>query len=346
MAIKAKLDEIQPTLDGVALTLENSGTIFKAILKQPAGIPIRADWQPGSLVRVTGICTVVYDDARPVMGVGHLQSFQILLRSPADLAIEKTPPWWTARHITVVLGLVAVVSLGVSGAILLIARRRVNEQVRRRAMAEAEFAAILSERNRLAREIHDTMAQGLTAMSVQLQLAQIHGQGAPVVMHQHIEAAQQLVRGSLEEARNSIWNMRSQVLENGSLASALEGILKQMADGGGLQTEVVITGRERRLAPITENNLLRVGQEAITNATKHAGAKHIKVTMDFGEDQLGLTILDDGCGFDPGRPRTGKGGFGLVGMRERATGLKAELNVRTAPGQGTEIRLQVPLSGD
>jgi len=84
----------------------------------------------------------------------------------------------------------------------------------------------------------------------------------------------------------------------------------------------------------------------ITNATKHAGAKHIKVTMDFGEDQLGLTILDDGCGFDPGRPRTGKGGFGLVGMRERATGLKAELNVRTAPGQGTEIRLQVPLSGD
>ena len=155
-----------------------------------------------------------------------------------------------------------------------------------------------------------------------------------------------MVRGSLEEARNSIWNMRAQVLENGSLAGALESILDQMAGDRGLHAEVAITGRERRLAPITENNLLRVGQEAITNATKHAGAKHIKVTLNFGEDQLGLTILDDGCGFDPARPRTGKGGFGLVGMRERATGLKGVLNVRTAPGQGTEIQLQVPLSGE
>src|SRR5450759_3203820 len=139
--------------------------------------------------------------ARPVMGVWHPQSFQILLRSPADLAVIKTPPWWTATHIIFLLGMVAVASLSVSGVVLLLARRRLNEQARRRAMAEAEFAAILSERNRLAREIHDTLAQGLTDTSVQLRLAKKHANGASEMMSQHLDIAQQLVRGSLEEAR-------------------------------------------------------------------------------------------------------------------------------------------------
>jgi signal transduction histidine kinase len=282
--------------------------------------------------------------ARPVMGVWHPQSFQILLRSPADLAVIKTPPWWTARHIIFLLGMVAVASLSVSGVVLLLARRRLNEQARRRAMAEAEFAAILSERNRLAREIHDTLAQGLTATSVQLRLATKYADGASELTNHHLDMAQQLVRGSLAEARNSIWNMRSQVLETGDLAGALENILKQMVDGTGLETDFQVTGRKRRLAPVTENNLLRVGQEAITNATKHARAKHVKVTLDFGEKQFSLTVADDGRGFDPAHPRSSDGGFGLVGMQERAIELKGELKVRSAPDQGTEINLYVPLS--
>jgi signal transduction histidine kinase len=346
VAIEAMLVEINPILDGLALSLEQSGAVFKAILKQSPNAPSRPDWQPGSLVRVTGICTVIYDDSRPVMGVWHPQSFQILLRSPADLTIIKTPPWWTPKHIIFLLGIVAVASLSVSGVVMLLARRRLNEQARRRAMAEAEFAAILSERNRLAREIHDTLAQGLTATSVQLRLAKKHANGASEVMSQHLDIAQQLVRGSLEEARNSIWNMRSQVLETGDLASALESILKHMVDGTGLETDFEVTGRKRRLAPVTENNLLRVGQEAITNAAKHARAKHIKVTLEFGEKQFSLAVVDDGCGFDPANPRSSDGGFGLVGMQERAIELKGELKVRTARNQGTEINLYVPLSGE
>jgi signal transduction histidine kinase len=240
--------------------------------------------------------------------------------------------------------LVAAASLFVRGALLYFTRQRLNEQAQRRAMAEAEFAAILSERNRLAREIHDTMAQGLTAMSVQLQLALIHGNGASEVLLQHLNAVQQLVRGSLEEARNSIWNMRSQVLETKSLARALEGILTQMVEGTGVETKVLVLGRERRLAPMVENNLLRVGQEAITNATKHARANHITVTLDFGEEQLTVAIADNGCGFNPSQPHLRKGGFGLVGMQERATDLKGELTISTSPGQGTKITLHVPLS--
>jgi signal transduction histidine kinase len=344
ISIEAQLTEVHPILDGLALSLEKSGLGFKAILKLSSNAPHRPDWQPGSLVRVTGICTVIYDDSRPAMGIWHPQSFQILLRSPGDLTILKTPPWWTAKHIIFLLGMIAVASLSIGGATVLFARRHLNEQARRRALAEVEFAAILSERNRLAREIHDTLAQGLTATSVQLQLVEKHANGASEEMIQHLNVSQQLVRGSLKEARNTIWNMRAQVLETGDLASALQNILNQMADGSSLKTDFEVNGLKRRLAPITENNLLRIGQEAITNAVKHARAKHIKLTLNFGEKQLFLAVIDDGCGFDPADPPSSEGGFGLVGIQERAVELKGELKILTAPNQGTKIKLYVPLS--
>src|ERR1700744_1239928 len=104
--------------------------------------------------------------------------------------------------------------------VMLAARRRLREQAVQRAMAEAEFTAILAERNRLAREIHDTLAQGLVATSVQLRLARKELNGDTTPVRQHLDSAQQLVRQSLQEARNTIWNMRSQVLENGDLVGA------------------------------------------------------------------------------------------------------------------------------
>jgi signal transduction histidine kinase len=344
VTIDATLIDIHSIVDGLALSLEKSGVVFKAVLKRSPNALSRPDWAAGSLVRASGICTVMYDDARPVMGVWHPQSFQILLRSPGDLTIIKKPPWWTAKHIILLLGIVAVVSLAASGAVMFHARRRLDEQAHRRAMAEAEFAAILTERNRLAREIHDTLTQGLTATSVQLQLVEKHANGASEMMLGHLNTSQQLVLNSLEEARNSIWNMRSQVLETGDLTGALTGILKQMADGTETNTKIEVTGNARRLSPVIENNLLRLGQEAVTNAVKHARAKNIKLTLDFGPKQLSLTVIDDGCGFDAANPRWTKGGYGLVGMRERATELLGDLRIRTAPNQGTEIHLTVPLS--
>jgi signal transduction histidine kinase len=345
VSMPAKLIDIQLVIGGILLTLEQQDSIFKAILKLPPGADQRPPWQAGSLVRVAGICEVLYDSSRPVMGTWHPQSFQILLRSPDDLAVLQTPSWWTARHIVFLLGLVACGALVVSSVVMLLARHRLNEQAHRRAMAEAEFAAILSERNRLAREIHDTLAQGLTATSVQLQLVNIHANGASDTLIHHLDKAQQLVRGSLEEARNSIWNMRSQVLETGDLAQALKTILKQLSDGRHLQTQFEVTGRGRRLPAIIENNVLRLGQEAITNATKHARANNIRVALEFGEKHFSLRVTDDGHGFDLDNPPPSEGGFGLIGMQERAKELQGKLKIRTAPNQGTEISLWIPLAG-
>jgi signal transduction histidine kinase len=119
-----------------------------------------------------------------------------------------------------------------------------------------------------------------------------------------------------------------------------------MADGADFQAALEVTGRPRRFAPVIENNLLRVGQEAITNAARHARAKKLNVTLDFGEKLFRLTVRDDGAGFDPAKPPPSSGGFGLVGIKERAAELKGELRIRSEPDKGTEITLTVPLSGE
>jgi signal transduction histidine kinase len=343
IAVEAMISDVQPVLEGTALTLNSSGTTFKALLKSSPGSRNNPEWEPGSKVRVAGICSVDHNNGSPTIGVWRPLSFQILMRSPADLAVISLPPWWTPQHVILLLGGVIGGLMLITGVVMMMARHRLKEQGHQRAMAEAEFAAILAERNRLAREIHDTLAQGLVATSVQLRLArkEINGDVSP--LQQHLDSAQQLVRQSLQEARNTIWNMRSQVLENGDLVGALKGILQQMTDGTEVQTQFEVAGNMRRLAPVIENNLLRVGQEAITNATKHARARNIKVKVEFSDTQFQLNVSDDGHGFDPAKRRSSAGGFGLVGMRERVAELQGELTIRSGPGQGSEINLTIPL---
>src|SRR5215469_1768003 len=344
VAVGGTLTQIQPVLNGVALTLDKDGQLFKAFLKTQSGESTYPAWQVGSKVTVIGICSVAYDDTVPLPGIWQPKSFQIVLRSPSDLVVLARPPWWTLGHVAMLLGIVTCVLVLMMGLVMFLSRRRLQEQERQRQMAEAEFAAILSERNRMAREIHDTLAQGLAATSVQLRLAKKFLNGASEAAAEHLDTAQQLVRDSLEESRDSIWNMRSHVLENNDLADALQQILKQMAGGMEIKTHFMVIGRSRRLAPVVENNILRIGQEAISNATKHSGARDINVTLEYLEKQFRLRVTDNGCGFDPNNPPFTDGGFGLIGMRERATELNGQLDVRSSPGQGSDITLDAPLS--
>lgn len=347
VSIDAILTDVQPVLEGWSFTFQDQGTTFKAILRRLVAERVLGHWQNQSRVRVSGICLAIPDDSRTVIsGIWHPRSFQILLRSPDDLMVITPAPWWTPPHIILLFAVIAGASLLVTALVMLSARRRLREQAIHRAMAETEFAAILSERNRVAREIHDTLAQGLAATSVQLTLAKKNANGASESLNHHLEAAHELVRESLAEARDSIWNMRSHVLESSDLAGALREVLKQRCDGTGIETNVEVSGRSRRLAPILENNLLRIGQEAIFNATKHAKPKHILVKLEFGEKHFRLAVQDDGCGLETnGSPRT-DGGFGLTAMRERATELKGELKVGSVNQRGTEILVTVPLSGE
>jgi signal transduction histidine kinase len=231
--------------------------------------------------------------------------------------------------------------------VMLVARRRLLKQAAQRRMAEAEFAAILAERNRLAREIHDTLAQGLGAISLHLGLVKNQlGTSAPEGIRKHLDLAYEVARASLADARSAIFNMRSQVLEQGDLPSALRGVLRQMTDGTSVAANFETSGHPRRLPPVTENAILRIGQEAITNAERHGQASRIDVRLDFGDKQVRLTVRDNGCGFDADHPPPSAGGFGLVGMRERAAQLRGELTIRSRPGAGAEIIFAAPVPSE
>jgi signal transduction histidine kinase len=226
--------------------------------------------------------------------------------------------------------------------VVLLSRKRLREQAARRAMAEAEFSAIFAERNRIAREIHDTLAQGLGGISIQLECVRSSLKDPPGDVSRHLDLARTLVRGSLTDARRAIWEMRSQALENGDLATALEEVLKQLTDGLAVEARFQTTGQSRRLAPLAENALLHIGQEALTNAVTHARAKRIEARLEFTDKHVRLFVKDDGCGFHPGEPSRNGGGFGLLGMRERVERLHGELLVRSSPGSGTEISVTIP----
>lgn len=347
VSINALLTEVQPIVEGWSFTLEKNGTVFKAILQRLTGDRALGPWSAGSRVRVTGICSLISDDSRPVIsGVWHPHAFQILLRSPADLDVIVPPPWWTPRHIVVLFAVIAGVSLIATTLVMLMARVRLREQAARRATAEAEFSAILAERNRVAREIHDTLAQGLAATSVQLMLAKKNINGNSEPLKHHLDTAQQLVRQSLNEARNSIWNMRSHILESNDLPGAVAVVLRHFCDGTGVEATIEHTGNPQRFAPLLENNVLRVAQEAISNALKHSHAKKIAVKLEFAGRQFRLIVVDDGSGFDPGASSSNSGGFGLVGMRERAAEMKGDLNVCSDPVNGTKVILAVPVTGE
>ncbi|HEU5100174.1 MAG TPA: sensor histidine kinase [Roseiflexaceae bacterium] len=208
---------------------------------------------------------------------------------------------------------------------------RVEQQTARLLDQERE-AATLEERARLAREIHDTLAQGLTGIVVQLGAAQRALAAKAEAADQHIELAQQMARESLAEARRSVWNLRAPALKRGDLSDALRGLASRPP-----KPETTASFEQRGepwpLPPGVESALLRVGQEALVNVAKHAGATHAQVTLEYTPEAVRLSISDDGVGFADLSPAPDVaapgpwGGFGLLGMRERLAALGGSLEL-------------------
>jgi signal transduction histidine kinase len=212
---------------------------------------------------------------------------------------------------------------------------RVAEQTERLLDQERE-AATLEERARLARDIHDTLAQGLTGIVVQLGAAQRALVAAPNEAPQHVLLAQRLARESLAEARRSVWNLRAPALERADLADALRGLASRpLPSGAAVRFER--RGEPWPLPPDVESALLRVCQEALANVSKHAEAGEASVLLEFTPDAVRLSVRDDGAGFpsdvlDQPAPVGPWGAFGLLGMRERMHALGGELELQNDLG--------------
>jgi ligand-binding sensor domain-containing protein/signal transduction histidine kinase len=208
----------------------------------------------------------------------------------------------------------------------------------------ARYGAVLQERNRIAREIHDNLAQEILGISVQLEIVARTLGSAPDAARKHLDRARALVRSSVAEARRYVWDLRSQSLDERDLPAALAEMTRRLTAESGVQTQFNVSGTFRPLAPQVENNLLRIGQEAVGNAVRHAQAQTVTVSLDFGAREVRLEVKDDGRGFDAESYDGGRGGhFGLVGMRERAAQMGGAASVKSEPGRGTEVVVRVPI---
>ncbi|MGV9882356.1 sensor histidine kinase [Streptomyces sp. NPDC003006] len=221
-----------------------------------------------------------------------------------------------------------------------------NAALHTQLLVQAREAGVADERRRLAAEIHDTIAQGLTGIIAQLQVvADAEAAEDRALARTHLGRAADLARHSLGEARRSVHNLSPTALEHDRLPEALKKTVAEWAEHTPVRAVFTVTGTAESLHDEIEATLLRIGQEALSNTARHAHATRLGVTLSFMGDEVTLDVRDDGRGFDPlaTAERTGSGGFGLDGMRARAERIAGSLTVESEPGGGTAVSARVPL---
>ncbi len=291
----------------------------------------------------------------------------------------------TRESITIYVIVVAVQTVGIGFGVSSEGRFRAVADERQRTVADLEAAlsenaelqallvaharetGILDERQRMAREIHDTLAQGLTGVVTQLEAAQ-HTIDDPVELRRRLDHAAALARESLSEARRSVQAVIPAPLEDSRLPDAIAEVAARWSERNGVTVQMATTGTAERLHPEVEVTLLRVAQEALANVSKHAGATRVGVTLSYMDDVVSLDVRDDGSGFDVvahdapdnraphsgapdnGAPHNGAQdngapvdrGFGLTAMRQRVEGLSGDLDIESELGAGTAISASLP----
>lgn len=213
-----------------------------------------------------------------------------------------------------------------------------------RLMEQGSRVGVLRERQRLAHEIHDTLAQGFASIVMNLEAAEGALQHGPDGTQQYLEGARLTARENLTEARRLVWAMKPGPLEEASLSEALNRIVERWSRENGASAGCEVVGEPRELSQKGEATILRVAQEALSNAGKHARAGRVMVTLSYMKSSVILDVSDDGEGFDPQAPVSSGSGFGLGAMRERVEGEGGTLSTESEPGKGTTLVAELPLA--
>lgn len=226
-------------------------------------------------------------------------------------------------------------------------RRELIEELER---TQADLAAaerregVLEERQRLAREIHDTLTQGFTSIVMHLEAADQALPDDPQTLKRHLDRARDTARGSLEQARRVVQDLRPDLLEKLSLPDAIERNAQRWSDETGIPVTMTTTGTVVALHPNIEVTLLRASQEALNNIRKHAQASRVQVTLSYMGDTLMLDVQDDGLGIGETEASYLSGGYGLRAMRERAQQYGGAVELESDPGEGTTLVVTIPLT--
>lgn len=308
----------------------------------------------GSELVVTGIVQLEYTPvAAPRLSLMPTR-LEVVLRSGADITVLRAPSWWTTGRL---LGAVAVVAVGFGAALIWVwqLRRQVRRKTQQLATemgarrdAAVEFQATLRERNRLAANLHDTLLQTMGGIGFQIgacsrEMAGTNPDSKPLAL---LTVAQRMLDHSVKELRSSVWALRSHPLEGKTLPAALQEFAERACADRQIAIEMRTFGDLGSVPDFVAGNLLLAAQEAVHNAVRHARPRQLILEVRLAEKRgwIAVVIRDDGVGFVPGTEAgASEGHFGLSGMRERIERLAGTFTVRSAPGQGTTIHMEVPM---
>jgi signal transduction histidine kinase len=315
-----------------------SGDAFFEVLQPRGGGGADLALSAGDHVRLSGICELTTTHA--LARRDWVDGFRIHLPQSGGIEILSRAPWWNSSRQLYALGLMSgIAALGFLGAWTM--RRQVKRQM---AVISDKLRseAVGEERDRMARELHDTLEQQLSGVALQLDGLDHALHQNPAAVSSILQLARRMLRYTRLEARRSVWDLRSKVLEREGLAKALMTIQETSGDSAGAVIDVRVKGRERVSPSGVDFHLLRIAQEAVTNAIKHGEARSIVISLEYLPEETRLTIQDDGGGFDPNASHSPGPHFGLLGMRERAEKIGALLTLDSAPGQGCRVSLVIP----
>jgi signal transduction histidine kinase len=319
--VQGRLEEKHQDEHGAEiLTLEDGSQSFLAVVNGSSRSPHLETLKEKSRLQLRGICVT---DSKYTH---DLTAFALLLPSSGDIEVVEGPPWWSPAHIVeVVMGILALSIAGMTG-FFFVERWRMQ--------------AVLEERQRLAHEMHDTLAQSFAGLSFQLQAIHDDVSDGIDILPQ-LELAQGMVRDSHEEARRSISALRPEHLQSVGLLSALEKCAQRMiSQSSSVKIRSLSEGTAQNLPLRISDTLLRIGYEAIANAILHARCSQLTISIGYRRAAVEMIIQDDGAGFVVS---SDSAGFGIRGMHKRADNISALFRIESAPGAGTAVHVLAPL---
>ncbi|MES2705697.1 MAG: sensor histidine kinase [Verrucomicrobiota bacterium] len=315
-------------------------------LNVPVSVPSGTETpRIGSRVELRGVCELIMPEPKPMDGLSIPVGMTLSIAKSSDLKVLKAASWWTpARLWTLVGGIACAFALTLLQVRSLRRRVRIgaialSEAIVRRRAAEARA----DERQRLAEEVHDIMAQSLTGVALQLGAADLCLASAPAQVPHHLKLASGLLEFARDEIRRTLLDLRSGLLDKGNLTDALKTMAGMFTKTGTCEVEWDISGIPPRVHPLTAHSLLRVIQETLTNAVKHGHANRIRIQLDYSDNGIALKMMDNGCGTAASlRPGPAEGHFGLEGMRGRVLRLGGNFRFQSAPGEGAKVEIHIP----
>ncbi len=306
---------------------------------------VRDTLETGSKLEVSGICIPEFDADVTNMVFPEFKGLIVIPRAPEDIRILRTPPWWTPGRLFAVIGALLVVL-----AWIFAWNRMLNYRAERRGreLAEERVAHVTSdlkvyERTRLAVELHDSLSQNLTGVSLAIRAANRLADTDPAGMRRHLGLAARSLDSCRDELRNCLWDLRNRTLEEADMNEAIRQTLAPHI--GGTRLSIRFNVPRERLSDNTAHALLRIIRELVSNAIRHGCATEIKVAGAIEDNRLLFSVADNGCGFKPERrPGAKDGHFGLQGIQDRVDAFEGDFTIASAPGSGTKATISIKVT--